>query len=505
MFGKNVFISVVLIILQSIIVETSAQSAFSGYTLYNPLGSYTTYLINLDGDIVHSWACNCSVSDNVYLLEDGTLLRCGRNNNNYLNGAAAGGRIQKIDWNGNLIWDYIYSTTNVCQHHDVEAMPNGNVLLIAWEKKTASEAKIAGSEHAKEIWPLHIVEVEQTGATTGNIVWEWHLWDHLVQDYDQTKENYGVIADHPELMNINFVGDKKSSGYDWLHTNAINYNEELDQIVFSSHTLSEFYIIDHSTTTAEAKGHTGGNRGMGGDFLYRWGNPQAYDRGNSSDKKFYVCHDSHWIPDGLEGEGNILIFNNGDGRPGGNASSIEEIIPPTDAFGNYLINPGSAFGPENQSWEYFTPHFAVHLSGAQRLPNGNTLICEGPLGNLVEISPNENIVWEFNIGGSCTRAYRYSPDYPGLSQLAINELNVPDFNFDLYPNPTKGIFTIDVNALDNINYKVTILNIFGEIIKCVANNNVVDLSEFTKGSYIVNIEFTMNDKIQIVNKLLIKN
>jgi hypothetical protein len=505
MFDKKIFISVVLILLQSFLVETSAQSAFSGYTLYNPLGSYTAYLIDMDGNIAHSWACNCSVSDNVYLLEDGTLLRCGRYNNIYLNGAAAGGRIQKIDWNGNLIWDYIYSTTNVCQHHDIEAMPNGNVLLIAWEKKTASEAKIAGSENTQEIWPLHIVEVEQTGTATGNIVWEWHLWDHLVQDYDQTKENYGVVTDHPELMNINFFGDKKSSGYDWLHTNAINYNEELDQIVISSHTLNEFYIIDHSTTTEEAAVHTGGDRGMGGDFLYRWGNPQAYNCGSSSDKKFYVCHDSQWIADGLEGEGNILIFNNGEGRPGGNASSIEEIIPPTDAFGNYLINPGSAFGPENQSWEYFTPHFALHLSGAQRLPNGNTLICEGPLGNLIEISPDEDIVWEFNIGGSCTRAYRYAPDYSGLSQLSINELNVPDFNFDIYPNPTNGVFSVDIDILENSNCEIVIFNTLGVIIKNVTNLNTIDLSQFEKGVYIVNIEFTIYNKKVCRNKLLIKN
>ena len=505
MFDKKKFIPVILIFLLSFFIKSSAQIAFSDYTLYNPLGSYTTYLIDMEGNIVHSWVCNFSVSDNVYLLEDGTLLRCGRYNNIYLNGAAAGGRIQKIDWNGNLIWDYIYSTSNVCQHHDIEAMPNDNVLLIAWEKKTASEAIKAGSKHNLEIWPLQIIEIEPTGTTTGNIVWEWHLWDHLIQDYDPTKDNYGVVADHPELMNINFLGDKKSSGYDWLHTNAIDYNEELDQIVFSSHTLSEFYIIDHSTTTEEAAGHTGGDRGMGGDFLYRWGNPQAYNRGNSSDQKFYVCHDSHWIPDGLEGEGNILIFNNGEGRPGENASSIEEIIPPTDASGNYLINPGFAFGPENQSWMYFTPHFAVHLSGVQRLPNGNTLICEGPLGNLVEISPDENIVWEFNIGGSCTRAYRYAPDYSGLSQLSINELNAPTFNIELYPNPTKGVFSINSNSLDNSDFKIKIFNTLGKIIKSVTNLNTVDMSQFKKGVYIVNIEFTMNNIKLYKNKLLIKN
>ena len=129
-----------------------------------------------------------------------------------------------------------------------------------------------------------IVEIEPDGPTGGNIVWEWHVWDHLVQDADPTKDNYGVIADHPELLDINF-GDVE--GGTWLHVNAVDYNPELDQIVICARNVSEIYIIDHSTTAEEAAGHTGGNQGHGGDFLYRWGNPLVYGRGTEDDQVIF--------------------------------------------------------------------------------------------------------------------------------------------------------------------------------------------------------------------------
>jgi len=115
--------------------------------------------------------------------------------------------------------------------------------------------------------------------------WEWDLWDHLVQDYDESKDNYGSVEENPQLMDVNFVvanprgGSRNNSDEtprgqkDWTHVNAISYNPELDQIMLSYNTMSELNVIDHSTTAEEAKGHTGGRCGKGGDFIYRFGNP----------------------------------------------------------------------------------------------------------------------------------------------------------------------------------------------------------------------------------------
>ena len=123
---------------------------------------------------------------------------------------------------------------------------------------------------------------------------------------------------------------------DWKHFNAVAYNEDLDQIALSSRFHDEIYIIDHSTTAQEAAGHTGGNSGMGGDFLYRWGNPQGYDRGSDLDRVLDDQHSVNWIPEGYPGAGNLILFNNNYGSN----SAVFEIVTPLNEDGTYSISPG---------------------------------------------------------------------------------------------------------------------------------------------------------------------
>ena len=104
------------------------------------------------------------------------------------------------------------------------------------------------------------MEIAQNGSG-GQIVWEWHIWDHLIQDHDSSKDNFGVISNHPELIDINMIsatggGPPGMNSGDWFHINGIDYNADLDQIAFSSRHASEVYIIDHSTTTSEAATHS---------------------------------------------------------------------------------------------------------------------------------------------------------------------------------------------------------------------------------------------------------
>jgi len=310
-------------------------------------------------------------------------------------GGGAGGGVQIVDWDGSVDWDFRYNSNGVLSHHDVQMLPSGNVLLIAWESKTRSECIAAGRNPShvttQGLMPDHVIEVEPTGPSSGEIVWEWHVWDHLIQDYDASKANYGVVGDHPELVDINYV---TSSQTDLMHSNSIDYNAQFDQILISVRYYNEIWVIDHSTTTEEAASHSGGNSGMGGDLLYRWGNPQTYDRGSASDRKLFEQHDTNWIDEGYPGAGNILIFNNGVGRQ---YSSVDEIIPPVDENGNYYLAQGAAYGPTTQTWIYNpSPSFyASHLSGATRLPNGDTLICNGESGKLWEVTPTQSTVWQW--------------------------------------------------------------------------------------------------------------
>ena len=386
--------------------NTSRQSSWdeaNWYTLFAPQSSMTTYLLNYDKEIVHQWESDYLPGHSAYLLENGNLLRTAYLGSNpiFLSGGMGGG-VQELDWNGTIVWEFRYSSTTYLSHHDITRLPNGNILMIAWEVKTSTEAVAAGRNPNLVtmfgLWPDHVIEVEPTGPTSGAIVWEWHVWDHLVQDYDSSKANYGVVGDHPELVDINYA-ELTGSGSDWLHTNSIDYNEEFDQILLSVHNFNEIWVIDHSTTTAEAAGHTGGNSGKGGDLLYRWGNPRVYRVGTVNDQKLFGQHDARWIDAGCPGEGNILVFNNGYGRPGSRYSSVDEITPPVDSQGTYDYTHGLAYEPEEQVWIYTarnpTDFYAYMISGAQRLANGNTMICDGKKGIFFEVTNEKDTIWEY--------------------------------------------------------------------------------------------------------------
>jgi len=427
--GKRIIARVLGPLVKKVGESWNADEAFEGYTLYSPVISLNAFLINNSGEVVHTWDSSFKPALSVYLLENSNLLRTAFPGfNPRFWGGGIGGRVEMIDWNGTVIWYFEHTNSEHCLHHDVEILPNGNILMIAWEHKSVAEAIAAGRDPNTmpmgELWPDHVIEVEPIGGSGGNTVWEWHVWDHLIQDFDPTKDNYGVVADHPELVDINYGGRFLA---DWLHINSIDYNEEFDQIILSVHNFNEIWVIDHSTTTEEAAGHIGGNSGKGGDLLYRWGNPEAYRAGNEADRKLFRQHDAKWIEPSLSGEGNILIFNNGWGRPGGDSSSIDEIVPPVDGNGNYSYQPGSAYGPEEAVWTYSAENpadfFAINLAGAQRLPNGNTLICNGPNGIFFEVTSEKEIVWEYLnqepnlIDNHVFKIHRYAPDYPGLKNL----------------------------------------------------------------------------------------
>ncbi len=422
------------------LISYDSTASYNGYTLFSPIASDDTYLIDNKGFLVHSWSSSYRPAQSVMLLPDGSLLRTAyvQNADPFVAGGT-GGRIEKYDWNGNLTWSFNYYSANYCTHHDAAYLPNGDILLIAWELKSYNQAIAAGRDPAKldtALWSGEIIEVKPTGTTGGDIVWQWHTWDHLIQDYDSTKANYGDVSKHPELVDIN----NGSTGEDWLHINSVSYNPQRDEILLSVHNFNEIWVIDHSTTTAQAAGHTGGKEGKGGDIIYRWGNPQAYDAGTAADQKLFAQHDASWIDTGLAGQGDILIFNNGDGRPDGNYSSIDEITPPINSNGQYYIDSTGKFGPAKTTWQYIaetpTTFFAKNISGAERLPNGNTLICDGTAGEFFEVDHYGNKVWDYinpvTRNGILTqgstpvfnlvfRIYRYSPDYSGLVGKDLSE------------------------------------------------------------------------------------
>ena len=394
-----------------------------GYNLFSPINSTNTYLMDNDENILKTWSSSYTPGNSVYLLEDGTLMRTANSGSSDFEAGGAGGRVEQYDWDGNLIWAFDYDTSEHRQHHDIEVLPNGNILMIAWEKKTEAEALAAGRSAGLltdgELWPDHVIEVAPTGSYGGEIVWEWHVWDHLV---------LANPDEHPELIDINYASNGKA---DWTHINAIDYNAELDQILLSVRNLSEVWVIDHNTTTSEAAGDAG-------DLLYRWGNPAAYSNGDTEDQQLFVQHDAKWIEDGLPGEDNILVFNNGQGRLGGDYSSVVEIIPPVAVAGDGTYTNGLPTAP---IWVYTnsvaTNFYASRISGAQRLPNGNTLICEGTERYAFEVTSEGALVWDYSASAELFRFERYMPDFAGF---ANTELALPTVPYAIVDTAQNGFY-----------------------------------------------------------------
>ncbi len=406
----------------------NTEGLTEGYIMFTPQNSASVYLVDRKGQVVHEWKGNY-MTHNAYLQDDGSVIQAAVDPDfPVFAGGGEAGRLQKISWDGKMLWDFEYANEAYLQHHDLTVMPNGHILVIAWEAKTANEVLAAGRKPTlipkAGLWPDKIVEIEPQGKSGGKIVWEWHVWDHLIQDYDAKKANYGKPADHPELLDFN-VGDTLPSpvsqdsmeilkaqgkarrnatpenrGADVYHFNALKYNAELDQIVFSSPHLSEIFIIDHSTSTKEASTHKGGRRGRGGDFLYRWGNPQNYHHGDSTNEKLFGQHDVRWVEKGKPGAGHLTVFNNDiRNRDTANYSAIYEIVPPIDKKGNYFLEKDGTFGPGKPVWAYIAPDsvsfWSNFISGAHRMKNGNTFIDEGAKGRCFEVNKEGKIVWEY--------------------------------------------------------------------------------------------------------------
>lgn len=450
------------LLLLSICMTVISQSAFSivntvgltihdtsssdGYTLVKGMNSADANLIDEYGRRVHTWSDTTrSFTGYPYILENGHLLTMIT-----LSGDNA--HFAEYDWDGNLVWEFISNDTTFTQHHDIAVLPNGNVLIVARQFFTLEEFAGEGRDTVGWIGSPNysierILEIEKTGPQSGAVVWEWSIMDHLIQDFDATKNNYGVVEDHPELLDINFT---QSPNTNWLHCNGMDYNPILDQIIVSFRHISECLVIDHSTSTAQASGHTGGLQNKGGDIIYRYGNPEAYRAGDFSDKQLSFQHNPQWIPAGFPGEGNLLFFSNGNDWL---YSTVVEIVPPVDNTGSYTmpIASGVPYSPVLPEWTYNENppenFYANFISGCQRLQNGNTLICHGPSGEVREVNNAGDIVWYYinpigrtgaTVQGELPdailsfRMNRYSLDYPAFlgkslipeSALEINPVTI---------------------------------------------------------------------------------
>ncbi len=406
------------------LLHYNKEKAFDGYTLFSPHakspawivdklpnpGSKTTYLIDMEGNVVHTWKHE---NPGMYaeLLPSGNLLRAEKIPGSPVNFGGWHGLLREYSWDGRVVWEHRVSDATRVAHHGFDRLPNGNTAFLIWEFHSYDEALAKGrdpkctalspsgskgpgwgpdGQPLMGIWPDAIIEV----TPKGEIAWEWHVWDHIGTGQDQIDINWRLPL---------------SMGYmaraDWTHWNSIRYNPKTDQYAVNSRDWGEIYIIDRKS----------------GNIVWRYGNPATHGKGKApagyhddGDQILFGSHDVNWLPNG-----NISIFNNGTYRPSMNRSSVMEINPRTkQVVWEFRTRDPNSFSSDFQS-------------AAQKLPNGNWLITATNNGHIFEVTQDKEVVWEFINPISvddkpyCVkrdnepftqvhRAFRYGKDFPAF-------------------------------------------------------------------------------------------
>ena len=339
------------------LIQYDPARAYNGYTLFSPFRGQNTYLIDMQGNVVHMWpypegfsvSGSEAVEKHARLLEDGNLLRgtvdkAGKGNQ-------SGAIYQLINWDGEVIWQHDEERPGYNPHHDFRMIWNPGLnertlMYVASRQISHDDAIALGVDPAlRDVYtsrPDGLVEVDMDG----NVIWEWNISDHLVQDIVPGSPTYGVVAENPGKMDPNFAD---GVGGDWIHINAFDYNQELDQVVISNSANSELQVIDHGATFVPGNPERSIELAAGdaGDFVYRWGNPCAHDAGDcpaivnegqsstNGHQQVFFIHDVQWIREkevafgkgDLPGAGNFMVFDNGTRRLGQTYSSVLEINP----------------------------------------------------------------------------------------------------------------------------------------------------------------------------------
>ena len=367
--------------------------------------STNSYLINKQGNKLYDWNFDTTSGNDLEILNNGNIFGLFKAANPGIDFGGFGGTAKIIDETNNTLWEYTVSDNDFIAHHDVEMLPNGNVLMMIWERINNETALSNGVDFETDIFTEKIIEVNPL---SNEIVWEWRSWDHIIQDKFENLNNYGDINLNPGKININYTIDNPPGGSffingDIMHANGIDYDSENDVIYLSVNYYDEIWVIDHSTSLTESQGSNGGNYNKGGDLIYRFGNPNTYN--SLGNKIFDKNHFPNLLEDNVEGDGNILVYVNGNSNE---QSVVYELEMPTNF--NLLSNNDNE---PNIVWSYSnTDLFSGKLCGAIRLSNGNTLITESDYG-LWEVTPQGNVVWKYRKDEDANfiwRSYHYFPN-----------------------------------------------------------------------------------------------
>jgi hypothetical protein len=346
----------------------NAARAFNGYTLFAPMSTNDAFLIDMAGNIVHHWTTPFPPAQHGRLLPNGNLLWAQKGGEPPIPVGGTGSEIVELDWDGKVVWSHKEPTIN----HDFQRLENGNTLFntyIEVPESVASRVRggVPRSEAKGKIFGSALKEVDREGRTA----WEWKMYEHM---------DPAVDAQCPLCPRSI-----------WGYINSVHVRKD-GNLVITFRFENQVAIVERRS----------------GTVFYR------------SDPKHTLGHPHCATP--LD-NGNILLFDNGTHRMSTERgahelaySRVVELDPKSDKI----------------VWMYKDPNvfnfYSSICGGAQRLPNGNTLICESTKGRFFEVTADHEIVWEYRnpflvdrsdywgwtLSSCVFQAHRYAPDYPGL-------------------------------------------------------------------------------------------
>lgn len=387
-------------------VEVYNSSEFDdSYVFAIENGGFSAFLLNKEGFKVKEWSFDQKLGNDIEILHNGNFVAMFKQIVSPITFGGVGGEIKILNSDGSTQWSYLCADNNKVAHHDVEMLPNGNVLFLVWERLTPAQALNYGIEVQNDIFPEALYEVNPN---SNQIVWEWHSYDHVIQDSNSLLPNFGQINQNPHRINFSYNSIQNG---DIMHANGIDFDEQKNVIYMSVNFYSEVWVIDHSTTVSQSASSIGGNYNKGGDLLYRFGNPSAYNS-NFGTRLFYNNHYPNLIKKEVPGKGNMLVYCNGTNIQ---QSTVFEIKLPNE----FNLLTDSSNEPE-VAWSFTDNDLFFNLiSGAVRLKNGNTLITEGDYG-IWEVTNQKDVVWKYkNPDFWLWRAYAYDKDDAAISNIGL--------------------------------------------------------------------------------------
>ncbi len=416
----------------------------SGYTLFmgRQIGAI---LINMNGKVVRQWkdfmGMPCKMIKGGHILGSLAARDAAIASQDFAD-------VTMIDWDGNVEWtfnkyDHVNDPDGIewaaRQHHDYQMEGNpvgypvpgqevtpdfGKMLILT--HKDVNKPKISPHQLLDDC----VIEIDREG----NILWEWSVIDHF-NEFGFTEEQKNAMYRDPtmrptgqgDLFHINcasYVGPNH-----WYDEGDERFNPQ--NIIMDSRECNIMFIVSHETGEIVWQ--------VGPDFTKT---PELRIFGT-----IVGPHHTHMIPKGLPGEGHIMVYDNGGWAGYGAPNQFSKTgLKVSRRDGSRVVE----FDPTTLEivWECkgeeigatdapFTTHYFYSplTSDAQRLPNGNTFICEGTSGRFMEFTPDNELVWEYNYprlgSGLIYRAYRipydWVPQLPEQEEVAIERIDNTEY------------------------------------------------------------------------------